>query len=136
MAPSAVEDATEGGACCSRSRTCDLPDQQGCDSNNAARKAMIDQLRSVGIATIVASGNEGTPNAISAPACISSAVSVGSVDDGSFGTVANEVSEFSNGAPFLSLLAPGRYITSARPEGFIEDAGTSMAAAAISSVCW
>ncbi len=103
-------------------------DQQGCDSNNGARKAMIDQLRSVGIATIAASGNEGTPNALSAPACISSAVSVGSVDDGSFGTVANVVSEFSNGAPFLSLLAPGRFITSARPEGFIEDAGTSMAA--------
>ena len=102
-------------------------DQQACDSNNGARKAMIDQLRSVGIATIAASGNEGTPSAMSAPACISSAVSVGSVDDGSFGTVANALSEFSNGAPFLSLLAPGRFITSARPEGFIDEAGTSMA---------
>ncbi|MEZ4618427.1 MAG: hypothetical protein R2867_23335 [Caldilineaceae bacterium] len=45
------------------------------------RKAAIDNLRSVGIATIAAAGNEGHTNGISAPACISSVVSVGATYD-------------------------------------------------------
>jgi hypothetical protein len=102
-------------------------DQSACDSGNASRKAVIDQLRSVGIATAVASGNSGSPTSLSAPACISSAVSVGSVADGSGGTVANAVSDFSNSAPFLSLLAPGGWITSSVAGGFDEMQGTSMA---------
>jgi subtilisin len=102
--------------------------QSVCDSEQAARKAMFDQLRAAGIATIAASGNNGFATAMGAPACISSAVSVGAVDDGSFGTVADAVSEFSNGAPFLTLLAPGRWITSSVPGGFFEMSGTSMAA--------
>lgn len=103
-------------------------DQASCDAANTARKAIIDQLRSVGIPTVAASGNGGYPNAMSAPACISTAVSVGSVGDGSAGTAANAVSFFSNSAPFLSLLAPGSVITSAGPGGFVEMSGTSMAA--------
>ena len=102
-------------------------DQATCDATNSARKAIIDQLRSVGIATVAASGNDYNVDALSAPACISTAVSVGSVDDGSFGTTANRVSGFSNGAAFLSLLAPGSVITSAVPNGFMELSGTSMA---------
>jgi subtilisin len=102
-------------------------DQPACDANNAARKAAIDQLRSVGIATVAASGNNGLPAAMAAPACISSAIGVGAVDDGSSGTVADSVSPFSNGAPFLSLLAPGRWITSSIVNDFVEMEGTSMA---------
>jgi subtilisin len=102
-------------------------DQATCDANNTARKAIIDQLRSVGIATVAAAGNAGEESGISAPACISTAVSVGSVDDGSSGTIANRVSSFSNSAPFLSLLAPGSIITSAVPNGFGDASGTSMA---------
>jgi len=102
--------------------------QATCDSEQTARKAIIDQLRSAGIATIAASGNNSFPTAIAAPACISSAISVGSVDDGSLGTLADRVSDFSNDAPFLSLLAPGRWITSSVPDdGFTEMSGTSMA---------
>lgn len=100
-----------------------------CDADNGSRKAIIDQLRSAGIATVIASGNFGTASAISAPGCISSAVSVGSVEDGSLGTTADTVSLFSNGAPFLALLAPGQWINSSVPGGFFSDlAGTSMAA--------
>ena len=102
--------------------------QAQCDAEQGARKAIIDQLRSVGIATVIASGNGGEADALAAPACISTAVSVGSVDDGSNGTTANVVSPFSNGAPFLSLLAPGRHIISAGPGGFVGNSGTSMAA--------
>jgi subtilisin len=100
-----------------------------CDGSNAAIKAAIDNLRSVGIATAIASGNDGLPNALSAPACVSSAVSVGSTDDGSSGTVADRVSFFTNTASFLSLLAPGRFINSSiAGGGFANFQGTSMAA--------
>jgi hypothetical protein len=86
-------------------------------------KPAIDNLRAIGIASVVASGNEYAGTAISSPACISSAVSVGAVDD------ANSVAFFSNVAPFLSLFAPGDTIRSSVPNSGFEDAsGTSMAA--------
>ncbi len=86
-------------------------------------KPAIDNLRSVGIATVVASGNSGETDALSIPACVSSAVSVGSTDKD------DEVSYFSNVASFLSLFAPGGAIVSSIPGGdYAEFDGTSMAA--------
>jgi len=101
--------------------------QAECDLANAARKAAIDDLRAAGIATVISSGNSGHLGALAAPACISSAVSVGASDD--FDVVAS----FSNHAAFLSLLAPGVGITSAVPYGLLGfsygiASGTSMAA--------
>src|SRR5262249_12721980 len=58
-------------------------------------KPIIDNLRAAGIATVVAAGNSGETAALTSPACISSAVSVGSTTD------ADEVSEFSNAASFM-----------------------------------
>ncbi|HEY8559293.1 MAG TPA: S8 family serine peptidase [Pyrinomonadaceae bacterium] len=99
-----------------------------CDAQSPSMKAAIDNLRSLGIATVVASGNDGYTSSISSPACISSAVSVGSIDDGSYGTTANQVSSFSNSSPLLTLLAPGKYITSSVPNnGYAIYGGTSMA---------
>src|SRR5206468_11646675 len=49
-----------------------------CDSQ--PYKASIDHLRSIGIATVVAAGNNGSTNALSSPGCVSTAVSVGSTD--------------------------------------------------------
>jgi hypothetical protein len=93
-----------------------------CDSQQTSRKAAIDNLRSVGIATVAAAGNEGLSDALNAPACISSAVSVGST------TKSDGVSIFSNSATFLSLLAPGSSINSSVPGGgFAVFSGTSMA---------
>jgi subtilisin family serine protease len=93
-----------------------------CDAANASRKAAIDNLRSIDIATIAASGNEGYTGYIAAPACISSAVSVGATDD------ADEVPYFSNVASFLDLLAPGVDIESSVPGGGTASFdGTSMA---------
>jgi hypothetical protein len=98
-------------------------DQGSCDAANAATKAAIDNLRSVGIATVIASGNNGFINSLSAPACISTAVSVGST------TKTDRISSFSNSAAFLSLLAPGESVTSSMPSGgFDVKSGTSMAA--------
>ena len=105
------------------------PSVTNCDSTSPSLKAAIDNLRSIGIATVIASGNNGSTDGISYPACISSAISVGSTDDGSLGTTINTVSSFSNSSSFLTLLAPGRFINSSVPgEIFQNFSGTSMAA--------
>lgn len=87
-------------------------------------KPIIDNLRSAGIPVVVASGNGGSTDSITSPACISSAVSVGST------TKSDTISWFSNVAPFLSLLGPGQSINSSVPGGgFAVASGTSAAAA-------
>lgn len=107
--------------------------QSLCDSENAATKAVIDQLRSVKIATIIASGNDGYGTGIAAPACISTAVAVGSVSDVSelIGGQAGKISSFTNSSALLDLLAPGYNIYSSVTVpaniGFDWKSGTSMA---------
>ena len=93
-----------------------------CDQNNPVTKAVIDLLRSVGIATVVSAGNSGRSNAMGAPGCISSAVSVASSTD------QDALSGFSNAASWTSLVAPGSGIFSSLPGGFGSLSGTSMAA--------
>lgn len=90
-----------------------------CDSDS--RKAAIDNLRAVGIATVIASGNDGFRDSMGAPGCISSAISVGATDD------VDNVASFSNIAPFIDLLAPGVSIYAAVPDGAGIKQGTSMA---------
>ncbi len=95
-----------------------------------ARKTGIDTLRAAGVVTFIASGNSGYTNGLGAPACISTAVSVGSVRDGGpSATPADSVSTFSNSASYLSVLAPGEWIESSVPgDAFSIWRGTSMAA--------
>jgi subtilisin family serine protease len=96
---------------------------QECDAENPAYKMVIDELRAAGIATIVAAGNWGFWDRLDKPACISSAISVGSTKK------SDGISDFSNTAPFLSLLAPGSEIFSSVPNGgFKVASGTSMSA--------
>jgi subtilisin len=92
-----------------------------CDSD--PRKAIIDNLRAAGIATVISSGNNGSKNAVTAPACISSAVTVGN-------TTKQDVVAFdSNMSPMVDLLAPGTNILSSVPGGGYDFfSGTSMAA--------
>ncbi len=90
-------------------------DQASCDSANTARKAAIDNLRSLKIATVIASGNSGYTDSMSAPGCISTAISVGATGDGSSGTTVDAVMSYSNSASFLNLLAPGSKINSSTP---------------------
>ena len=62
---------------------------------------------------------------MAAPACISSAISVGATDSSD----SDAVSNYSNSATFLSLLAPGSTISSSIPGGgYTDKDGTSMAA--------
>lgn len=94
-----------------------------CDTAHPSTKAAIDNLRSVGIAVVISSGNNSWSDSLSAPGCLSSAVSVGST------TKLDGVSSFSNSASFLSLLAPGSSIyASVLNGGFGYKSGTSMAA--------
>ena len=96
-----------------------------CDGANVTYQAVaaaIDQLRGAGIATVVATGNEGHRAGISAPACIGSAVAVGST------TKSDALSSFSNSGPNVDLLAPGSSIYSSLLNGsFGWLSGTSMA---------
>ncbi|MEH6956550.1 S8 family serine peptidase, partial [Neobacillus drentensis] len=93
-----------------------------CDYTYSSMKSIIDNLKSVGIATIVASGNEYTKNALSAPACISSVVSVGATNN------SDVVASFSNSSSYLDLLAPGNPVYSSVPGGgYSSYSGTSMA---------
>ncbi len=81
-----------------------------CDSSEAAFKSIVDLLKQAGVATVAASGNESTANALGAPACISSVVSVGATNK------SDAVVSFSNSASFLDLLAPGNQIRSSVPD--------------------
>jgi len=102
-----------------------------CDSTNPLKK-WIDQLRSVGIATITASGNDSSHDSLGQPACISSVISVGATENGRAGTV-DTIWPQSNSADFLNLLAPGNLINAPIPGGGYADAsGTSLAAAHVS----
>jgi subtilisin family serine protease len=102
-----------------------------CDGDDPATKTAIDNLRSVGIATVVAAGNNGWTTSISAPACISSAISVAAscdVADGGYCTGVDGIAGYSNMADLVSLVAPGSVITSAVPGGgYAAWHGTSMA---------
>ena len=107
-------------------------------------KWFIDQLRESGVATVVAAGNGASSNGVSFPACVSSAISVGSVSSTKpvFG-LRDMPSAFSNapqasanvpnaqGDRLLDFYAPGASIRSSIAAGdnaFAEFSGTSMAA--------
>lgn len=97
----------------------------------------LQALRDAGILPVVASGNNGATNAISSPACVPAALSVGAVYDANVGspsypsagcsdvlTVADKVTCFSNSSAQLSMLAPGASILAAG----LQMSGTSQAA--------
>lgn len=97
--------------------------QADCEAGYASLKAAIDTLRSANIATVAAAGNGGLSGAMGAPACISTAISVGAT------TKSDVVSSTSNAAPYLNVLAPGVSITSSLTGNtFGALSGTSMAA--------
>ncbi|MFO1048751.1 MAG: S8 family serine peptidase [Geminicoccaceae bacterium] len=96
-----------------------------CDNANVTYQAIatvINNLKTAGIATVVASGNNGHNGGISAPACIDNAIAVGST------TKSESVSSFSNSGPNVDVLAPGSDIYSSLLGGtFGYLSGTSMA---------
>src|SRR5262249_48249712 len=109
----------------------------GASSTPCAQDAFaagIASARAAGILAAGAAGNAGYTSQLAPPACVPAAVSVGAVYDANVGgvgysgcqdpsTTADQVTCFSNSAPFLTLLAPGALITA----GGYTMAGTSQA---------
>jgi subtilisin family serine protease len=98
-----------------------------CNSENALITNAIINLKQAGIATVVASGNNGYPAATNFPACISHAVAVGATSDTSPNR--DKPTYYTNESAALDLYAPGSTIYSSIPGGsFTTMQGTSMAA--------
>ena len=99
-----------------------------CDEESPALAEAFANLRSEGIAPVVASGNDGNREAVSSPACLSDAIAVGATEGKS------GVAGFSNLHPgIVELVAPGVNIRSAiyddvDSDSFAFKSGTSMAA--------
>jgi len=113
-----------------------------CDDSSSLTP-YINDLRALGVATVIATGNNSNSGAIARPACISSAIAVGSSTSGTLVLREDEVSSFSNSVPFyvnganangdrlIDLLAPGEVIlssVSSSTSSYDYKQGTSMAA--------
>ncbi len=112
-----------------------------CDTASAPAMALalsVAALRTRGVTVFVSSGNDRSATQMEAPACVSSAISVGATYDANFGqfflfgcsepTAPDKVACFGNSAPGLKLFAPGAAITSAGTFGVSTFFGTSQAA--------
>ena len=96
------------------------PYAKPCDSD--PRSTIIDKLYAEGIAVVAAAGNNGYIKALTAPACISTVISVGATNN------VDSIQSFTNSCGFLDFFAPGYAILSSVPSGrFLRMSGTSMA---------
>lgn len=97
-------------------------DIASCGAAIPSMETVLALIRSVGIAPVVASGNDGFGDMIGAPACAPSAISVTATTDG------DAIANFANVYPEISLAAPGVSITSSVPGNATGTSqGTSMA---------
>jgi len=108
-------------------------------STTLAFATAIDALRASGVSVFVSTGNDGSGTQMQAPACVSSAISVGAVWDLDVGsisvlgctessTAADQVTCFSNSNASTDLMAPGAPVTSSgRGGGTSTFYGTSQA---------
>jgi subtilisin family serine protease len=110
--------------------------------NDDLLKAPIDTLRTAGIATVIASGNDGYTYGIASPACISTAIAVGATSSARTATLdapwvsSNKPTALNNnptaqGDRLLDLMAPGHKVlssTASSSTSFEDNQGTSMAA--------
>lgn len=83
--------------------------------------SIVGTLRSAGILTVIAAGNNGYDTQMSSPACTPGALSVGS------STKSDERSSFSNVSSITTVFAPGSSINSSVIDGYSIYNGTSMA---------
>lgn len=94
--------------------------QQGDTCDADPMKSSIDQLLALGIPTIIAAGNAGSTTNMAYPACISSAITVGSTSPH------DQVSFFSNSTQRIDLLAPGEGPNGTKIISSVHDFGGSI----------
>jgi subtilisin family serine protease len=75
------------------------------------RTEIVGLLREARIAVVAAAGNESSVDSLTTPACLTDVLSVSATTD------QDEISIFSNTAPFLDFFAPGDRIISSFPGG-------------------
>ena len=86
------------------------------------RHRAVEQLRSLGVVTVVAAGNGGSQG-VGSPACLPSALAIGST------TLDDQLAGSTNRGPMVDLVAPGVGIDTAGPSlTMVRRSGTSMAA--------
>ncbi len=121
------------------------------DANTMLYAAAVQAARQAGISLFAAAGNNGSPNALMAPACVSGVMAVGNVYDTpqsqvswptctDTNVVADQVVCSSNSGPELDLLAPGVQVWSTNlGGGQAAKSGTSMStphATAVAALLW
>jgi subtilisin family serine protease len=111
-----------------------------CDDQNPTTKEAFQRLVARGVAIFVATGNNGFPSNVSAPACISNSIAVGATYDATFESVSIcprqqnvtplTIACFTNRGRAMDLLAPGLWISAPMLGGGVTSpgAGTSYAA--------
>ncbi len=110
-----------------------------CDNEFASVKSAFQRLVARGVAIFVATGNNGYPDRVSFPACISNSIAVGATFDASFASAPYcpgmgavtplTIACFTNRGRALDILAPGVLITHPKMGGGLDSgAGTSFAA--------
>ncbi len=96
--------------------------------SSIAEASALSAARSAGMVTLIASGNDGFSNGISAPACHPDAVSVGATYDANIGspnfgncsdstTFADKITCYSNSTGILDILAPSHCAFTAQTGG-------------------
>jgi uncharacterized repeat protein (TIGR01451 family) len=102
---------------------------------NGWASSSITQAKNVGISVAIAAGNSAYTAGLASPACSPDAISVGAVYDSNVGgvsagvctdntTAPDQIACFSNRSNYMTLFAPGAFVTA----GGITDTGTSQAA--------
>jgi subtilisin-like proprotein convertase family protein len=122
-----------------------------CDSQRFSYARAAEDAVRAGIAVVASAGNEAKKVSLSSPACVSNAISVGSVYDTTRGSTISycgdnpggdcapylctdtirrkQVTCYSNSSRFLDLLAPAELVRGAKAGGTLEDFGGTSAAA-------
>lgn len=99
-----------------------------CDSSFGSFKTSIGAAVAKNISVVAATGNNGDPNSIGAPACVTNATAVSATNkDDTLAT------SYANYAPIVSLVAPGTSINSTCLSGsYCVQTGTSMSTPLVS----